>query len=175
MIELPKLKVWTGDGFSANPVHLKLVKRTATVALYERWHNEGKTFNGCEVFVIKMRLKGQPLPGGLFEAEDREVYPSSGQFGKSAWHLTRKAAEAKFDELVEKGVTDADEENEVAATVTVPVAEFTCGELAEANGISYGDAQKFLKENIDKTIKLTRTGRRLGIAKGKPSHFYSKI
>lgn len=169
------MKVWTGDGFSANPVHLKQVKRTEAVALYERWHNEGQTFNGYEVFVIKKRLKGQPLPGGLFEQEDREVYPSAGQFGKTAWHCSKGQAFAKFDELVAKGVADEDEENEVTAPVIVPVMEFTCGDLAESNGITYAEAQKFLKENIDKTIKLHRTGRKDGQTKGKPSNFYMKI
>ena len=175
MIELPTLKVWTGDGFSSNPVHLKLVKRTATVALYERWHNKGETFNGYEVFVVKMRLKGQPLPGGLFEQEDREVYPACGQFGKTAWHCSKSSAFAKFDELVAVGVAEEAEENEEAVAIVVPVVEFTCGDLAEANGISYAEAQKFLKENIDKTIKLNRQGRKPGVVKGKPSNFYVKI
>jgi hypothetical protein len=175
MIELPILKVWTGDGFSANPVHLKQVKRTETVALYERWQNKGETFNGYEVFVIKKRLKGQPLPGGLFEEEDREVYPSAGQFGKTAWHMPKTAAFAKYDELVTKGITDEAEENEPEAAVIVPVIEFTCGDLAESNSITYAEAQKFLKENIDKTIKLHRTGRKDGQTRGKPSNFYVKI
>lgn len=176
MIELPTMKVWTGDGFSANPVHLKQVKRTATVAMYERWHDKGTVFKGYEVFAVKMRLKGQPLPGGLFEAEDREVYPSSGQFGKTAWNPANlDRAESRYAELVAKGVAADSDEEETVATITVPVVEFTCKELAETNHMSYAEAQAFIKENIDKTIKFTRQGRTDGQTRGKPSNFYVKI
>lgn len=175
MIELPLLKVWTGDGFSANPVHLKQVKRTATVALYERWHNEGATQHGYEVFVIKNRFKGQPLPGGLFEEDDREVYPSAGQFGKTAWHCSKGEAFRRFDELVAKGVAADAEDDEAPKVFTVPVVEFTCGDLATANDATYAEAQSFIKENIDKTIKFIRQGRKAGTTKGKPSNFYAKI
>ena len=34
-----------------------------------------------EVFIAKQRFKGQPLPGGAVETEDREQYPTANSFG----------------------------------------------------------------------------------------------
>ena len=51
------------------------VKRTGDVAMYRRDRNDGSLF-GYEVFKVKSRLTGQPLPGGNFEKEDRECYTS---------------------------------------------------------------------------------------------------
>lgn len=104
MINLPLVKRWTGDGYGdASARLLTQVKRTATVALYERLVEKDKRPEGYEVFIIKMRHKGDALPGGLVEQEDREVYPSAGSFGFSAYHIYGLTnAQVKFDELVER-------------------------------------------------------------------------
>jgi len=116
-------KTWTGDGNGANPIILKQIKRTDTVALYSRQHKDSDKIQGYEVFIIKKRLKGQALPGGLFEEEDREVYPSGNSFGKIAWSIiTLERAEAKFNELVASGETVVIEsEPTVEETVTVDI------------------------------------------------------
>lgn len=176
MKELPLERVWTGDGRGqSDAVTHTQIKRTADVALYSVTTKTG-TVIGYELFIIKKRFKGQPLPGDLFETEDREVYPSSGPFGKTAWNIASlERALKRFDELVAQGVTDAAEEDETETSFTVPVIEFTCGDLAEANSVTYAEAQSFIKENLDKTIKLARTGRKEGQTRGKPSNFYVKI
>jgi hypothetical protein len=133
---------------------------------------------GVRVALLTGHSVAGALLGGVCGVESAKAivgYQEVKDFGKTAWHMSKGGAFAKFDELVAKGVADEDEENEVAAPVIVPVMEFTCGDLAESNGITYAEAQKFLKENIDKTIKIHRTGRKDGQTKGKPSNFYVKI
>ena len=126
-------KVWTGDGYGAvDAITLSQIKRTETGALYHRARKSGMT-DGYEVFVIKMRHKGDKLPGNMVELEDREVYPSAGSFGKTAWHIMNlDRANEKFDELVRKGAID-DEEDSVKVETIYPSTAFTAGMLAEAN------------------------------------------
>lgn len=51
--------------------------------IYRRDRMDG-TFFSYEVFYSKRRHKGDKLPGGLVEAEDREVYPTCNSFGFNA-------------------------------------------------------------------------------------------
>ena len=101
MIELPKSKRWTGDGFGdINARILNQLKRNDKAALYQRIVEKSGKSEGYEVFSISMRHKGDALPGGMVEAEDREVYPSAGSFGRTAWHhWNLKVAETRFEEL----------------------------------------------------------------------------
>lgn len=164
---------WSGDGFGADYVLLKQVKRSDKAAIYERWQNKGAIYNGCEVFRIKMRHKGDKLPGGVVEAEDREVYPSANQFGISAWHVTRARAEVIFKELTEEVKEVLTPKN--IADIVIPDGEFTCADFMELNKISQPEANKFLRENLDKTIKISKVSRKAGQLRGRPSNFYSKI
>lgn len=172
MKELEKEKQWSGDGYGANFVMLRQVKRNERAAIYARHTEKGTRFDGYEVFEIKKRLKGQPLPGGGCEAEDREVYPSANSFGKSAKHvMDMKKAEFWFNEFTKKASEDTETE---AVTFTIPVKEFTTGELAEANSITYNEAQAFLKSCLaNNSIKFLRKERRN--ARGKESSIYSKV
>ena len=167
---------WTGDGFGeSNAITLKQVKREGRVCIYERFRKCG-TSDGYEVFTVKVVEAGAPMPGGGVVAETYESYPRANSFGRTAWHIRGLVnAEKRFQELLQKQVEDESEDEETTVAVTVPAVEFTCGELAESNSITYAEAQAFIKENVGKTIKLHRTGRKEGQSRGKPSNFYVKI
>jgi hypothetical protein len=176
MKTLEKEIIWTGDGFGeANAITLRQVKREGRVCVYERIKKNG-THDGYEVFTVKVVEAGAPMPGGGVVAETYESYPRANSFGRTAWHLRgMPLVDQRFQELLTKqNALDSDDE-EAAVALSVPVVEFTCGELAETNSITYAEAQCFIKENLDKTIKLVRTGRKEGQTRGKPSNFYVKI
>jgi len=93
------------------------VKMVPTVTLnayiYRRERMDG-SFVSFEVFVAKQRFKGQPLPGGLFEEEDREQYPTSNNFGFTAKEAkTIEQAERFLGEFVEKMQAKEDKKNGV--------------------------------------------------------------
>jgi hypothetical protein len=192
MKELPLERVWTGDGRGAtDAVTHTQIKRTETVAMYSVTNKDGKLV-GYEVFTVKTRLKGQPLPGGLFEEEDREVYPSANSFGKTAWAPGGLAqAESIYANLVNgKGAHDVEavenEDNDAEEVtpvktrqkkerpaLTVPVVEFSVKELAEQNDVDYPIAAVFVKEAlIDNLISFVREERRN--VKGKATKIYKK-
>jgi hypothetical protein len=70
----------------------KQIHREPDYAIYSKSQHGSTHVNSYEAFLIKRRYKGQPLPGGMFEREDREVYPSLGQFGFSAFDCKTEAA-----------------------------------------------------------------------------------
>lgn len=172
MKTLEKEITWTGDGFGASEaITLRFVKREGLVCLYERIKKSGQS-DGYEVFTVKVVQEGAPMPGGGVVAETYESYPRGNSFGKTAWQIIGKdKAEEKFQTLLNK----ANHVEEEATEFTVPVAEFTCGDLADSNEVTYAEAQGFIKENLGKTIKLSRQGRKEGHTRGKPSNFYVKI
>jgi hypothetical protein len=93
------------------------VKMVPTVTLnayiYRRERMDG-SFVAFEVFVAKRRFKGQPLPGGLFEEEDREQYPTANNFGFTAKETKSMIQAEKFlAEFVEKMQAKEDKKNGV--------------------------------------------------------------
>jgi hypothetical protein len=93
------------------------VKTVPTVTLnayiYRRTKMDG-TFVSFEVFVAKQRFKGQPLPGGVVEAEDREQYPTANNFGFTAKEAKcMEVAEKFLAEFVEKMQEKDDKKNGV--------------------------------------------------------------
>lgn len=93
------------------------VKMVPTVTLnayiYKRTKMDG-TFVSFEVFVAKQRFKGQPLPGGVVEAEDREQYPTANNFGFTAKEAKGMgAAEMFLAEFVVKMQEKDDKKNGV--------------------------------------------------------------
>jgi len=100
MNDIPKHFVKNND-FIGN-CNFDLVKKQHDVYLYHRTTMEGKHFS-YEVFISKFIAKGTPLPGGVFEKEDRMQYPGSAQFGKTAYECKDICqAEDRFDELLIK-------------------------------------------------------------------------
>lgn len=100
--------------------------RTENTACYKRVREDGRVF-GYEVFKVKIRHRGDPLPGGSVEAEDRECYPGASSFGRTAWsYRSEKYALLKHDELVKKltAVEIEETENEAEPSVeNVPVVD----------------------------------------------------
>jgi hypothetical protein len=73
-----------------------------TVYIYRRDDMNGN-FRKFEVFFAKRRFKGQALPNGTVEEEDREQYPTANSFGFSAKETnTIQMAERFFSEFVDK-------------------------------------------------------------------------
>lgn len=114
---LPKSFVKNYDKMGDNTfIQLKTVPTvTLNAYIYRRERMDG-TFVSFEVFVAKQRFKGQPLPGGLFEEEDREQYPTSNNFGFTAKEAkTMEQAERFLAEFVEKMQKKEDKKNGVKA------------------------------------------------------------
>lgn len=176
MIELPKEKKWSGDGFAGDPVTLTQIKRNGKVALYGR--SRHKKQEGYELFVIKMRRKGDPLPGGAVEPDDREVYPSANQFGISAWSIgSLKAAEKRFDELTTSKTAEAEELAhpevvEEKKNVVWPGGKFSTKELAESLAVTYTDAYMMIKTALKEGL-LILAGTERRAEKGKETKVFT--
>jgi hypothetical protein len=169
----------------------ELVKRTDDVAMYKRT-SDTKVF-GFEVFKIKMRLKGQSFPNGLVESEDRECYPGTSAFGKTAWFFpSETVADIKYDLLVNGPVTKAKMENitkksltgkrgrpkSVPVKINIPDTEFTLNDLLKINSdvnikkqTLYIQIRNLVKcNNIDVVGEMkSESGR------GKPMKVYKKV
>jgi hypothetical protein len=198
MKTLEPIKIWTGDGLGqASAVTLTQLKRTPTVALYQRTQKSGAP-QGYEVFIVKIVKAGTPQLGGGVVEEDYEVYPRANSFGKTAWAPGSLGHAEKIYENLCQGLkpcdvgeeTDGEETPETPTVprvpgqrgrvkgerpqLTVPVMEFTVKELAELNKVEYPVAFTFIKEATEaKTIKFLRTERRN--AKGKESSIFAKV
>jgi hypothetical protein len=171
MIKLETSFVSGDGGFASDPLTYTQVARTAGVAIYERSRN-GKTYD-FEVFRIKILAKGTKIFDAITE-DDQEKYPSTSQFGIVAWSFNnRKVAMKRYQELSKEAQDKADGVVEVKKELLIPVTEFTVGEFAEANGMTYANAFLFVKGALgENKIKFLREERRN--AKGKPSKIYAK-
>jgi hypothetical protein len=192
MIKLPEVKRWTGDGFGdAGARILTLINRNDHAAIYKRTVERSGGFEGYEVFTIKVRHKGDLLPGGLVEPEDREVYPAAGSFGKTASHVwNMAAAEAYFNACVTKQNERDEEDAEAALTGSVvvrrgrpkskksetdwliPAGQFTHEDFAVLNNTQKGACYLSLRSLVDAgTIVLDGTR---SSGRGKPTNLFRK-
>lgn len=175
MISLEETFVSGDGGFSQEPLTYRQIKRTDKVAIYERSRN-GKV-KDYEVILIKVEPKGKVMkfPNGVVKIleDDREKYPSTGQFGFSGWSFNWSiAAERRYEKLCKEANLPLEEEEE-AKVISIPLGEFTIKELAEKNELPYSQAFLFIKAGIeDKSINFLREERRA--AKGKPSKVFVK-
>lgn len=178
---LPINRRWTGDSFGDSYARIfKQLKRNDKVALYQRVIESSGNAEGYEVFHIKMRLKGQALPGGVFEQEDREVYPSANSFGKTAWQIDDLArANICFDELTkeetDKDITETEVENEDSSVKTDPATSlFSTQEYADSKGIAYPIAYLTIKAAIEAgKMKFVKSERRN--SRGKETKLFKMI
>jgi hypothetical protein len=109
-------KEFTGNYDQVGVTRFVQVKRTNEVAMYRRERMDG-TFKSFEVFIVKTRKKGDPLPNGAVEKEDRECYAGTSQFGKTAYDCkTESQAEQRFDELLLKSKNQSEAKEEAAKT-----------------------------------------------------------
>lgn len=168
----------------------ELIKRTNDVAMYKR--SEGDRVFGYEVFKIKTRLKGQPLPGGVVEKEDRECYPGTKAFGKTAWFFpTEGVADIKYDLLVNGPVTKAKIEKIVKkgngkrgrpkkdpVKLNIPDSKFTMNDLLKVN-VHTGISKASLYVEVQKLIKCDRINVigevKSKVGRGKPMKVYQQI
>lgn len=164
-------KIWTGDGFGQNEaITLRQIKRTDTVAMYERI-TKSNLSQGFEVFVVRVVEAGTPLPGNVTVQESYEQYPSANRFGKTAWCVQNlQKADALFEKLANTVlVVEAKE-----VSLDLPNGEFTTNELAEQNGVDYLIATKFIKDACTSNrVRFVREERRN--AKGKASKIYATL
>lgn len=184
MKQLPIEKVWTGDGFGGNnPVILSQIKRTDKVALYSRRRQSSPTIEGFEVFLVKMRHKGDPLPGGSVELEDREVYPSSGMFGKIAFALgpNLEKAEKRFDDLVNQSVGEQHPvqvnhgDSEDLQPFPPVEGTFTIQEFADSKGLTYAKAFTFFRELVESGKVISAGKRPSNGSRGKSPGLYRYV
>jgi hypothetical protein len=185
------------ESFLANHDHcgqhsFELVKRTDSVAMYKRTNN-GRVF-GYEVFKIKLRLKGQPFPNGSVESEDRECYPGTSSFGKTAWFFpSESVANIKYDLLVNGPVTKAKMENVIKKSsstgkrgrpkktpvnLSFPDSEFTLNDLIKINSslkikrsTLYIQVRNLVKCDVINIVGETKSQS----GRGKPMKVYQKI
>lgn len=178
------------------------IKRTDTVAMYKREPLD-KKFITYEVFVIKTRLKGQSLPNGLFELEDRECYPGASSFGKHAYCCLHECdADDRYLELIKKysdktqmtDVAMVDTKSDTKQTintptqlattsrspvattyVNVPVGKFTIKMLIESSGIKQPKLQIVLKQLIDDNIIKQIGTLHINGKRGKAANLYESI
>jgi hypothetical protein len=131
-----------------------------------------KGFNTYEVFISKRRFKGQPLPGGNVEAEDREQYPTANAFGFTAKEVRNMAqAEVEFQKFLNKN--DKEEDKEVKAGLNYP-ARFSMKDLLVSNPSwtqpsAYVQLQKDIKDGKIKEVARVKSA----TGRGKPAVIYS--
>lgn len=137
--------------------------------IYKR---EKEGFRKFEVFVSKRRMKGDKLPGGAVEAEDREVYPKANSFGVTAKEVVTMAqAEVEFQKFLNKN--NKEENKEVKAGLNYP-PRFSMKELLVANPdwsqpTAYVQVQKDIKDGKIKEVARVKSVN----GKGKPAVIYS--
>ena len=176
------------------------VKRTNSVAMYRREHMDGQ-IKSYEVFLIKTRKKGDPLPNGAVEKEDRECYPGTAMFGRIAYDCKTEAqAEERYDDLIKRAqeLSDAKEESiktgkrvrpkrpkaEVVKKpkrekkkieVKLPTGKFTMKMLVAETGLSqptlYLYIQNLIKEGLVREVDRVRVEGQ----RGKASVVYSSV
>jgi hypothetical protein len=164
------------------------VKRTADVAMYRRENMDGSV-RSYEVFLVKMRKKGDPLPNGAVEKEDRECYPGSAVFGRIAYDCkTEDQAEARYEELIERSVELKAAAAESKATgkrvvrrnkkkvdVQLPKGKFTMKMLVAETGMTQPVLYLYLQNLINegKVVEVERV--RVEGQRGKASVVYSAV
>ncbi len=148
------------------------VKRTDTVAMYRRERMDG-SFKSYEVFLVKTRKKGDALPNGAVEKEDRECYPGSAAFGRIAYDCkTEDQAETRYDELIQRAdeLAEASEESKRTGKkvvrkkkkteITLPDGKFTMKMLVAETGMSqptlYIMIQNLVKQGVVQEVERVR-------------------
>lgn len=168
MITLEKQFVSGEGGFSSDILTYTQIARTETTAIYER--SRGGQVRDYEVFNIKILPKGTQIFKQTTE-DDQEKYPSTSQFGISAWSINnRERAMQKYEALNMVQTTGV----KTPKILLIPVGEFTVTEYAEQNQINYINASLQVKLDVENNvIKFVREERRH--AKGKMSKIYAKV
>lgn len=139
------------------------------------YHRTKEGFSTYEVFVARQRLKGQPLPGGNVEQEDREQYPTANHFGFTAKEVkTLGRAEIVFNEFLNKR-EENDEEPKIVS-LKYPKNNFSMKDLLVANtDWSYPKAYLQVKKDVENGLVKEVKRVKSESGRGKPSVIYSII
>ncbi len=140
--------------------------------MYRRERMDG-SFKSYEVFLVKTRKKGDALPNGAVEKEDRECYPGSAAFGRIAYDCkTEDQAETRYDELIQRAdeLAEASEESKRTGKkvvrkkkkteITLPDGKFTMKMLVAETGMSqptlYIMIQNLVKQGVVQEVERVR-------------------
>ena len=154
-------------------------------AMYKRTRQNG-TVHGYEIFQVKTRLKGQPLPGGMFEAEDRECYPGAGSFGKTAWDFSRiETASVAFENVIETGkpfkIAEPTASDVHTPTKNVRIdltnvnTQFTIDELVEETGMARHNVYQQLQSLISEHTVQVVGEHKVDGQRGRAKKIYAKV
>ncbi len=166
-------KTFVGNYDRVGNTRFVQVKRTKEVAMYRRENMDGSV-RSYEVFLVKTRKKGDALPNGAVEKEDRECYPGTSAFGRIAYDCkTEDQAETRYDELIEraKDLLEAQEESvktgkrvkvsrKKKVDVKLPSGKFTMKMLVAETGLSqptlYIMLQNLVKQGVVQEVERVR-------------------
>jgi hypothetical protein len=165
-------KTFVGNYDRVGNTRFVQVKRTKEVAMYRRENMDGSV-RSYEVFLVKTRKKGDSLPNGAVEKEDRECYPGTSAFGRIAYDCkTEDQAESRYDELIEraKDLLEASEESKRTGKkvvrkkkkteIALPTGKFTMKMLVAETGMSqpvlYLMLQNLVKQGVVQEVERVR-------------------
>jgi hypothetical protein len=165
-------KTFVGNYDRVGNTRFVQVKRTKEVAMYRRENMDGSV-RSYEVFLVKTRKKGDALPNGAVEKEDRECYPGTSAFGRIAYDCkTEDQAETRYDELIEraKDLLEASEESKRTGKkgvrkkkkteIALPTGKFTMKMLVAETGMSqpvlYLMLQNLVKQGVVQEVERVR-------------------
>lgn len=151
-------------------------------AMYKRTRSNG-TVHGFELFEIKIRLEGQPLPGGMFEPEDRECYPGANSFGRTAWDFKfEDHANEAFDNLLNTGHPFCRKIRSVKNNTSpeldelkIPDDDFVIDEMVEMNDDSKPNIYLKLKQLISIGVVEVVGEVKTDGQRGRAKKLYSKV
>ena len=165
-------KTFVGNYDRVGNTRFVQVKRTKEVAMYRRENMDGSV-RSYEVFLVKTRKKGDALPNGAVEKEDRECYPGTSAFGRIAYDCkTEDQAETRYDELIQRAdeLAEASEESKRTGKkvvrkkkkteITLPDGKFTMKMLVAETGMSqptlYIMLQNLVKQGVVQEVERVR-------------------
>lgn len=162
----------SGDGgFAADVLNYQQVIRSDKAAVYCRSRNN--LIKDYEVFKIRIFPKGHKIFQQILE-DDEERYPSTGQFGISAWSYRNKTAAIQHFEFLNKEASKIVTVSVQTENLIIPDKAFSINEFAESNNIEYSNAFLFIKDAIKKNlIRFARQERRN--ARGKMTNIFEKV
>ena len=182
--------------FTKNTFRFRQLRREGDIAIFHKVAMQGtarpKAHDAGFETVVVSRHNGYDIAG--VHMDPAECYPGNEQWGQKGWtYTTLFEAETRYEQLlgrapeapiipdVEKDEETPGEEIETHRTrrpkgtalvlSVLPSGEFSVKELAAANKVEYVTAYQFVKQELDKTMKATRTERRA--PKGPETQLYA--
>lgn len=90
------------ENFTFTGFTFVMVKRERNIAIYEQRLTKSNRLISYEVVILKEQQASVTIMGGKeIQRAHKEVYPSTGQWGRLGWTYNKLAsAESKFDRLL---------------------------------------------------------------------------